>query len=141
MRSIHAKGDVLPILAHGGTWKRPHWIEVFEPHSFQVIEDGLSHEAQYRLACPYCFWILPLDKELFDGLWLFDEDLPLWSVVFEIHLEDLHQGLGLRCIFPIPRPNYNHHRLFEQPLDSIEDPCGSFIQIGGNGRSGSCLPL
>ena len=111
--------------------QRPHWTEVFESHNCQVIEVGLSHEVQNWLACPHCCWFLPMDNELIDGLWLFDEDLLTWNIVLEIHLEDLHQVLELRCIFPISRPEYNHHLLFEdiEPLGSIDDPCGNFLQL------------
>ena len=45
VRGIHAKGDVLPIVAHRGAWKRPHWIEVLESDNCQVLEVGLCHEA------------------------------------------------------------------------------------------------
>ena len=46
-------------------------------------------------------------------------------------LENLHQVLEFRRIFPISTPNDNHHRLLEdiEPMSCIEDPCCGFTQM------------
>ena len=72
-----------------------------------------------------------MDDALLDGLWTLNKDLPLWNVVLESDLENLHQVLELRSIFPISTPNHNHHQLLEsvEPMSRIDDPSHCFLQM------------
>ena len=68
---------------------------------------------------------------LVDGLFLFDEDLPIWNAIVKVDLENLREVLEFGRIFPISTPNDNHHRLLEdiEPMGCIEDPCCCFPQM------------